>query len=94
LWDAASGVEETFDDIRTLAAGCHFPDCTHGPEPRCAVRRAVEEGHLPAARLESYRKLQGELRALADRQELLSRQEKKRQDKIIHRAARKHQPRG
>jgi ribosome biogenesis GTPase len=94
LWDAAGGVEETFDDIRTLAPDCYFPDCTHGPEPRCAVRRAVEEGRLLPERLESYRKLQDELRSLAERQELLARQEKKRQDKIIHRAARKHQPRG
>jgi hypothetical protein len=58
------------------------------------VTAAVEEGRLASGRLQSYRKLQDELRALAERQELLARHEKKRQDKIIHRAARKHQSRG
>jgi ribosome biogenesis GTPase len=62
LWGAASGVEETFADVADLAAACRFPDCAHATEPGCAVRTAIDEGRLPEARLESYRKLQRELR--------------------------------
>jgi len=62
LWGAASGVEETFADVAGLAAACRFPDCAHATEPGCAVRTAIDEGRLPEARLESYRKLQRELR--------------------------------
>ena len=69
LWDAAEGVRETFDDIETLAAGCHFTDCRHRNEPRCAVKAAVEAGRLAPDRLESYLKLQGELADLAQRKE-------------------------
>jgi ribosome biogenesis GTPase len=69
LWDAADAVRETFDDIEALAAGCHFTNCRHRDEPRCAVKAAVEEGKLPAERLDSYVKLQDELATLARQQE-------------------------
>ena len=69
LWDAADGVRATFDDIDALAGGCHFTNCRHRDEPRCAVKAAVEEGTLPAERLDSYVKLQGELATLARQQE-------------------------
>ena len=69
LWDAADGVRATFDDIDALAGGCHFTNCRHRDEPRCAVKAAVEEGTLPAERLDSYVKLQDELATLARQQE-------------------------
>src|SRR5688572_1594694 len=61
LWDVGTAVRETFEDIDEVAAHCHFSDCRHREEPRCAVKQAVEEGRLPTARLESYVKLQEEL---------------------------------
>jgi ribosome biogenesis GTPase len=69
LWDAADAVRETFDDIDALAAGCHFTNCRHRDEPRCAVKAAVAEGTLLAERLDSYVKLQDELATLARQQE-------------------------
>ena len=69
LWGAADAVRETFDDIDALAAGCHFTNCRHRDEPRCAVKAAVAEGTLPAERLDSYVKLQDELATLARQQE-------------------------
>jgi ribosome biogenesis GTPase len=54
-------VAGAFGDIEALAAGCRYRDCSHGREPGCEVRRAIEEGRLPAARLASYNKLQAEL---------------------------------
>jgi ribosome biogenesis GTPase / thiamine phosphate phosphatase len=70
LWDASEGVKDTFDDIEALAAGCHFSDCRHVDEPRCAVKAAVEAGELPAARLESFVKLGAEMRALEARKDV------------------------
>ncbi|MDP3131225.1 MAG: ribosome small subunit-dependent GTPase A, partial [Bacillota bacterium] len=52
--------DSAFADIETLAARCKFNDCTHGGEPHCAVREAIEDGRLPAERMENYRKLQKE----------------------------------
>ncbi|WP_280474876.1 ribosome small subunit-dependent GTPase A [Nocardia asiatica] len=57
LWDAAEGIEKTFSDIETLAAGCRFGDCAHRGEPGCAVRAAIEDGELTQRRLDSYHKL-------------------------------------
>lgn len=57
LWDAGEGLSRTFSDLDALAAQCRFHDCVHGAEPGCAVLAAVEDGALPARRLESYRKL-------------------------------------
>jgi ribosome biogenesis GTPase / thiamine phosphate phosphatase len=76
LWDASDAVRETFDDIERLAAGCHFTDCRHRDEPRCAVKTAVAEGRLPQERLESYLKLHDELTELARQQEERARKTK------------------
>jgi ribosome biogenesis GTPase / thiamine phosphate phosphatase len=62
LWAAEKGVEETFDDVVSLACGCRFDDCRHDSEPGCAVQAAVQEGELRQERLASFRKLASELR--------------------------------
>jgi ribosome biogenesis GTPase len=77
LWDASDAVRETFDDIEAVAVGCHFTDCRHRDEPRCAVKAAVAEGRLRADRLESYVKLQDELAELARQQEERARKVKR-----------------
>jgi len=81
LWDVGDAVRETFNDIERLAAVCHFTDCRHRDEPRCAVKAAVDDGRLAAARLESYQKLQAELLALARQQEERALLEQKRRSK-------------
>ncbi|WP_437060744.1 ribosome small subunit-dependent GTPase A [Streptomyces sp. enrichment culture] len=57
LWDAGSGVDQTFAEIAELAEGCRFHDCAHESEPGCAVLAAIDSGALRERRLESYRKL-------------------------------------
>jgi ribosome biogenesis GTPase len=81
LWDVNDAVRETFDDIEALAADCHFTDCRHRNEPRCAVKAAVAEGRVPGERLESYLKLQDELAGLARQQEEKAMLEEKRRSR-------------
>lgn len=64
LWGGEEGVAAAFADIESLAGGCRFGDCRHDSEPGCAVRAAVDEGRLDPARLESFRGLAREIRAL------------------------------
>jgi ribosome biogenesis GTPase / thiamine phosphate phosphatase len=88
LWDAAEGMREAFDDIEALASQCHFSNCRHRGEPRCAVKAAVEDGRVPAGRYESYLKLQDELAHLTTQQDERARLEEKRQGKIGAKALR------
>jgi ribosome biogenesis GTPase len=86
LWEGS--LEDAFADVHALASGCHFRDCKHETEPRCAVAAAAEHGGLDPARLASFRRLQRELTVQANRQdELLMLQEKKK-NKVIHKAMR------
>jgi ribosome biogenesis GTPase len=65
LWDADVGLARVFSDIEELAAKCKFGNCSHGAEPRCAVRAAIERGDLDPARYEHYVRLDAELDANA-----------------------------
>ena len=90
LWDASESIRETFDDIEALAADCHFTDCRHRDEPRCAVKAAVEEGRIEPDRLASYLQLQDELAFLARQQDERAQIEEKRRGKIGAKALRQH----
>src|SRR5262245_23058190 len=81
LWDAAEAVRGTFEDIDDLARGCHFTDCRHRGEPKCAVKAAVDDGRLDAGRLESYLKLRDELDELGKQKDARAQIEEKRRSK-------------
>jgi ribosome biogenesis GTPase len=84
LWDASeSGMSEAFSDVEELAAECRFNDCTHTSEPGCAVLAAVASGDLTQERLQSWFKLQRELRAIAMRHDHLLRKEETRKWKLL-----------
>lgn len=78
LWNGSEGAAETFDDIQKLAQGCRFKNCTHSGEPGCAVRQAVEEGYVDAERIESYHKLNKEIRYIEEKQRKIARRAKKK----------------
>jgi ribosome biogenesis GTPase len=65
LWDGEDALGNLFEDIEELALRCRFSDCAHDSEPGCAIKAALVDGTLDARRLQSYRKLQRELRAMA-----------------------------
>jgi ribosome biogenesis GTPase / thiamine phosphate phosphatase len=85
LWE---GTLDAFQDIQEIGTACHFRDCRHDQEPRCAVRTAVEEGKLAPGRLASYQKLQRELEHQAARQDQYTQIVQKRRNRATMRAAR------
>lgn len=58
----SANLDKSFSDIEELALKCKFSDCRHENEPKCAVREAIKNGLLDEERLESYKKLQKELK--------------------------------
>jgi ribosome biogenesis GTPase / thiamine phosphate phosphatase len=88
LWDAGDGLNHAFEDIEELAEECRFRDCTHTREPGCAVRKALASGALEAGRLNSYHKLQGELRHLETKRDARAKSEERKKHRAMNKAYR------
>ena len=43
-----------FPEMRAVLHDCHFANCTHRHEPRCAVLEALGDGRIGASRYASY----------------------------------------
>jgi ribosome biogenesis GTPase len=83
LWVGENGLGNLFEDIEEIALQCRFTDCQHRSEPGCAIKAAIARGELDVARLESYHKLQRELRSVAARSDARIRIEERRKWKQI-----------
>lgn len=60
----ADELDAYFREIAPLVAHCQFSNCTHEHEPGCAVRQAVTDGRVSAARYDSYLRLRKEQETL------------------------------
>jgi len=83
LWTGDDAIGNLFEDIERIAVECRFNDCEHRSEPGCAIKAAIAKGELDAERLDSYRKLQRELRSVAARSDARIRLEERRKWKQI-----------
>lgn len=55
LWDVAKEeIEGLMIEFRPFVPLCKFPNCSHGHEADCGVRRAVERGMISPLRYQSY----------------------------------------
>lgn len=90
LWDSGEALGEAFADIEALAEACRFRDCRHQREPGCAVTAAAASGSLPAARLDSYRKLAAERDHQAKQLDERALLEDKRRARTMSKALNKH----
>jgi ribosome biogenesis GTPase len=73
LWGDLDSLDYVFPDIRELAMGCKYKDCSHISEPDCAVKRAVEEEKtLSRKRYENYIKMRKELAFLEKKRKMSS----------------------
>ena len=50
-----------FPDMRGFIGQCRFHNCSHRQEPGCAIKAAVEAGHIRADRLQLLQQLTDEL---------------------------------
>jgi ribosome biogenesis GTPase / thiamine phosphate phosphatase len=91
-WDASGSLGEAFSDVDSFVAACYFSDCRHNTEPGCAVRQALEDGTLDAARFENYKKMERELEYLDSQMDARVYLKRKSREKKIHRALRSIKP--
>ena len=90
MWDSDGGIDTVFSDIEELTRRCRYTDCTHTAEPECAVRKALQDGTLDAARWQAYRKLKTENDYAADNSRYLeAKREKFKKIAEINKASRK-----
>jgi ribosome biogenesis GTPase len=92
LWAEEESLGNTFDEISQLAQNCHFRDCTHTNEIKCAVKQALKDGLIDEYRYKSYLKLQREIEYLEADKDYLRMKEKK--FKKIHKAFKQMQKKG
>jgi ribosome biogenesis GTPase len=90
LWASLEQLDAGFDDVRELAEGCRFRDCTHSGEPGCAV----EASGLDPDRLGNYRKMQRELHYLERKTDKRLMSENRARWKVIHKAMRQNPKQG
>ena len=50
-------IERGFIEFRPHLGHCRFRDCRHGEEPECAIKEAVQAGHINPRRFESFHRL-------------------------------------
>jgi ribosome biogenesis GTPase len=55
-----SELQHAFIEFRPLLGKCKFHNCSHGDEPGCVVRSAVEAGEISAQRVDLFRQLRHE----------------------------------
>jgi ribosome biogenesis GTPase len=59
----AQDVAHNFREFFVLSKDCKFADCTHRNEPKCAVKKALEDGQVSALRYQHYLQILEEVEA-------------------------------
>jgi ribosome biogenesis GTPase / thiamine phosphate phosphatase len=81
IWIASEGSKQVFPEIEALSPRCHFRDCTHTKENKCAVLEALTAGTLPRERYDAFVKLQLEIRYLRQAEKRAAWQKRKKSDR-------------
>lgn len=55
-----SELQHAFIEFRPLLGQCKFHNCSHGDEPGCVIRAAVNDGTISAQRVDLFRQLRHE----------------------------------
>jgi ribosome biogenesis GTPase len=83
LWSAENGLSQTFSGFEEYAAQCHFANCTHTHEVKCAVVQALKDGNITQLQYDNYLKLRKELKYLEAKQDKFAELEEKKKWKNI-----------
>jgi ribosome biogenesis GTPase / thiamine phosphate phosphatase len=89
MWLAGERAE-AFADVEAIAVNCHFRNCSHTVEKRCALLAAIESGAISRERFDSYIKLKREWDFLDQAAHKREFHERKRRRTLAQRSSNKH----
>ena len=91
LWGNESDLEAMFADVLEVVRHCHYSNCSHMTEDRCAVKSGLADGTLDKKRYDTYQNFKQELQALEvrrgfieERRTVQSKESAKRYSKRSH----------
>lgn len=85
IWLADEGLNRAFADIDELAVNCHFRDCTHTKEKKCAVLDAKAAGKINEDRYQSFLKLSKEQKFLKEVEKQKGWKTREKHSRVLHR---------
>ena len=85
VWLADEGLNQAFADIDSLAVQCHFRDCTHTKEKKCAVLEAKAAGTISEDRYQNFLKLSKEQAFLKEVNRQKGWKTREKHSRVLHR---------
>lgn len=85
MWEMNEGSNHISEEIESIISNCKYSNCSHGEEPGCAVRAALENGSLQRSTWKNYNKMLNEAKIIEARQRLALKQsqpKKKRKSRM------------
>lgn len=68
LWGSIDDLSASFPEITDAIARCHYPNCSHITEDRCAVQAGLADGTISPKRYKIYLNFKKELQSLVNKQ--------------------------
>lgn len=87
LWGSESDLEASFPEIFEAVHRCHYKNCSHGNEDRCAIKAGLQDGTIDAKRYKIYLGFKQELQMLENRRGFI---EERRSQQTKESAKRRH----
>lgn len=87
LWGSKEDLESLFPEIFEAALACHYRNCSHTNEDRCAIQARLESGIIDPKRYATYQNFVRELKTLEDRRGFI---EERRSQQSKESAKRRH----
>lgn len=74
IWEMDESGNNIFGELESIILKCKYTNCSHGEEPGCAVREALENGSLECTTWKNYNKMRKEAKIIEVKQRLALKQ--------------------
>ena len=89
LWGDENDLEALFPEIFEALRHCHYPNCQHVTEDRCAIKAGLADGSIGPKRYKLYQNFQRELQALEARRGFIAERRSEQTKEAVKRRQRR-----